>query len=67
VCAHTLRCGVELQGKTDQRFVEHAFRLMRDHLGVRSALTPAHFFAQVGGRLDRVARARVTFAVSGLK
>ncbi|KIZ01257.1 hypothetical protein MNEG_6704 [Monoraphidium neglectum] len=46
VCAHTLACGIELHGKTDQRFVEHAFRLMRDHLGVKTALTPAHFFSQ---------------------
>lgn len=40
----------QLQGKTDQRFVEGAFRLARDHLGVRTVLTPAHFFATVGPR-----------------
>lgn len=40
----------QLQGKTDQRFVEAAFRLARDHLGVKTALTPAHFFAQVGAQ-----------------
>lgn len=39
----------QLSGKTDQRFVEAAFKLFRDHLNVKTALTPAHFLNQVGG------------------
>lgn len=38
---------MQLQGKTDKRFVEGAFRLARDCLGIRTVLTPAHFLEHV--------------------
>lgn len=37
----------QLAGKTDQRFVEASFKLLRDCLGVKTVLTPAQFLAQV--------------------
>lgn len=37
----------QLQGKTDQRFVEAGFKLFRDLLSVKTYLTPAQFFEQV--------------------
>ncbi|MEW5302425.1 MAG: hypothetical protein WDW36_005212 [Sanguina aurantia] len=46
VAKHITQCGFELSGKTDQRFVEAAFKLFRDHLNVKTALTPAHFLNQ---------------------
>lgn len=46
---HTLPalCCLQLQAKTDEGFVKGAFRLCRDHLGVRTVLTPAQFLEQV--------------------
>jgi len=46
---HTLpaSCCLQLQAKTDEGFVKGAFRLCRDHLGVRTVLTPAQFLEQV--------------------
>lgn len=38
----------QLQGKTDQKFVENAFRLFRDCFAIKTVLTPAHFLDQVG-------------------
>ena len=38
---------MQLQGKTDQRFVEHSFKLFRDCLGVRTVLTTSQFLDQV--------------------
>lgn len=38
---------VQLQGKTDQRFIESSFKLFRDVLNVKTVLTPAQFFEQV--------------------
>ncbi|PNH09698.1 Centrosomal protein [Tetrabaena socialis] len=46
VARFIVRSGFELAGKTDQRFVEAAFRLFRDVLNVRTVLTPAQFFEQ---------------------
>ena len=37
----------QLQAKTDDAFVKGAFRLCRDHLGIRTVLTPAQFLEQV--------------------
>lgn len=37
----------QLQAKTDDGFVRGAFRLCRDHLGIRTVLTPAQFLEQV--------------------
>ncbi len=37
---------VQLAGKTDQRFVESVFRMLRELLSVRTVLTPAQFFEQ---------------------
>lgn len=36
-------CTLQLHGKTDQRFVEHAFKLFRDTMGLRPVITPAQF------------------------
>lgn len=33
----------QLQGKTDQRFVEHAFKLFRDVMGLKPVITPTQF------------------------
>lgn len=38
---------LQLQGKTDQRFVEGAFRYLRDNLNVRTVLSPAQFLEPV--------------------
>ncbi|CAD7697406.1 unnamed protein product [Ostreobium quekettii] len=38
--------GYEIQGKTDQRFVECAFKVMRDIFGMRLVLTPGQFLEQ---------------------
>lgn len=38
---------VQLQAKTDDGFVKAAFRLCREHLGIRTVLTPAQFLEQV--------------------
>jgi hypothetical protein len=38
---------LQLQAKTDEGFVRGAFRLCRDHLGVRTVLTPGQFLEQV--------------------
>ncbi len=38
---------VQLQGKTDQRFIESSFKLFRDVLNVKTVLTSAQFFEQV--------------------
>ncbi|KAG2435127.1 hypothetical protein HXX76_007212 [Chlamydomonas incerta] len=46
VARYIVRNGFELAGKTDQRFVETSFRLLRDLLNVRTVLTPAQFFEQ---------------------
>lgn len=42
-CAHIL----QLQGKTDQKFVENAFRFVRDCFNIKTVLTPQHFLEQV--------------------
>ena len=39
---------LQLQGKTDQRFVDNAFKLFRGYLNVKTVLTPAQFLGQVG-------------------
>jgi hypothetical protein len=49
----------QLQGKTDQRFVEASFRLARDCLGIRTVLTPALFLEQARRRRRRGAPARL--------
>jgi hypothetical protein len=36
----------QLPPRSDEAFVEQAFRLARDHLGVRTRLTPAGFMAR---------------------
>jgi hypothetical protein len=38
---------LQLQGKTDEGFVKGAFKLLRDHLGVKTVLTPGQFLEQV--------------------
>jgi len=38
--------GVQLQGKTDARFVEAAFKIFRDKFGLRPVLTAAQFLEQ---------------------
>ncbi len=43
---------LQLQGKTDQKFVEVAFRLFRDCFAIKTVLTPAHFLEQVRAALD---------------
>ncbi|KAL6745505.1 Centrosomal spindle body, CEP44-domain-containing protein, partial [Haematococcus lacustris] len=43
-CIH--KAGYELQGKTDAKFVEGAFRLMRDAFSIKTVLTAAHFLEQ---------------------
>ena len=42
------RLGYELQAKTDERFVEHAWKLMRDHMGIFPQLSPSQFLTQKG-------------------
>lgn len=42
-------CSQQLLGKSDQRFTENAFKLMRDALSIRTPLTPAQFLEQVRG------------------
>ncbi len=37
---------LQLQGKTDQKFVEASFRLFRDCFNIRTVLTPANFLEQ---------------------
>lgn len=37
----------QLQGKTDQKFVENSFRLFRDCFNIKTVLTPANFLEQV--------------------
>ena len=39
---------LQLQGKTDQRFIEVAFKLFRDCFNIKTVLTPGHFLDQVG-------------------
>lgn len=39
---------MQLQGKTDARFVEAAFKIFRDKFGLRPVLTTAQFLEQVG-------------------
>ncbi|GAX81755.1 hypothetical protein CEUSTIGMA_g9183.t1 [Chlamydomonas eustigma] len=38
--------GYELQGKTDQRFVENCFKLLRDCFNIRAVLTVSQFLEQ---------------------
>lgn len=38
---------MQLQGKTDEGLVKNAFKLFRDHLGLRVVLTPGQFLEQV--------------------
>jgi hypothetical protein len=38
---------LQLQAKTDDAFVKAAFRLCREHLGIRTVLTPGQFLEQV--------------------
>ena len=61
---------MQLQGKTDQRFVENAFKLFRDCLGIRSVITAAQFLDQVGGREGRMERRglnQLSFICIGLR
>jgi hypothetical protein len=44
-----LASAAQLQGKTDQRFTEAAFRCLRECLHVKSVLSPAQFLEQVRG------------------
>lgn len=37
---------MQLQGKTDQRFVETAWKFARDVLGIKTVLTPAQFLSE---------------------
>lgn len=37
----------QLQGKSDARFTEVAFRVLRDYLGIKPVITPAQFLEQV--------------------
>ena len=39
---------LQLVGKTDQRFVEHTFKLARDQFHIRTVLTPSQFLEQAG-------------------
>lgn len=39
--------GMQLAGKTDHGFIENAFKLLRDELGLKMFLTPVQFFGQV--------------------
>lgn len=43
-----IKLWLQLQGKTDQKFVEASFRLFRDCLNVKTVLTAAQFLEQVG-------------------
>lgn len=45
---------VQLQGKTDARFVEAAFKIFRDKFGLRPVITAAQFLEQA--RLLRALR-----------
>lgn len=38
---------LQLQGKTDQRFVECAFKVFRDVFGIKPVVNPAQFLEQV--------------------
>ena len=38
---------MQLQGKSDARFVEAAFKIFRDKFGLRPVLTTAQFLEQV--------------------
>lgn len=38
---------LQLHGKTDERFVQCAFRAFRDVLGIKPVLTPSQFLDQV--------------------
>lgn len=40
-------CTMQLQGKSDARFVEAAFKIFRDKFGLRPVLTTAQFLEQV--------------------
>jgi hypothetical protein len=40
---------MQLQGKTDQKFVETAFKLFREAFGIKTVLTPGNFLEQVRG------------------
>jgi hypothetical protein len=44
---HAARSCAQLPIRSDEAFVEQAFRLARDHLGVRTRLTPANFLMRV--------------------
>eukprot|EP00798_Chlamydomonas_sp_ICE-L_P004811 gene4811-34565_t len=46
VACHIANSSFELQGKTDKRFVETAFRLFRDVCQLKSVLTAAQFLEQ---------------------
>jgi hypothetical protein len=41
-------CTLQLQGKTDEGFVKGAFKLLRDHLGLKLVISAAQFLEQVG-------------------
>jgi hypothetical protein len=38
---------LQLQGKTDEGFVKGAFKLLRDHLGLKLVISAAQFLEQV--------------------
>lgn len=41
-----MHAALQLQGKTDQRFVETAFKLFRDAMGLKLVITAAQFLEQ---------------------
>lgn len=45
-CTSQTRINVQLQGKTDARFVEAAFKICRDKFGLRPVITAAQFLEQ---------------------
>ena len=56
--------GYELQGKTDHRFVELAFKVLREVFGYRPSLTPTQFLQ--GGYAGEGPRRRGRVAMSFL-
>eukprot|EP00775_Hariotina_reticulata_P002138 gene2138-2457_t len=46
VAAFIMEKGIQLQGKTDERFVRGALQLFRDHLGIKVVLSPSQVLEQ---------------------
>lgn len=60
----------QLLGKTDGRFLEIAFKILRDQLGLNPVLTPAQFFERVrtnSGRSDQRSAYTVYAAASHVR